>query len=215
MVLVLVLVLWANSAIAKARSIGLHFFQRLYFAQGSMATAGKFLVLRCSRGFPGHLLIAQSAFGLCRVADHHTSGRALKAGFHKRSGTDQGFGADDGVVHDYSVHAHQGIAANTAAVQNSAMADVTIFLDHAILVGEAVHHTGVLNVAALAQNDAAEVASQHSMGADVAVFANNHIADQNSSGVDIGCFMNNGNQVFNGVVGHMRFGFLLDEPVHF
>ena len=57
-----------------------------------------------------------------------------------------------------------GVAADAAAVQHGAVADMAIDFDHGVVAGKAVHDAGVLQVGALFQHQAAEVAAQEASG---------------------------------------------------
>ena len=187
----------------KARPVGLLPRQWLDFLQRPVTAARQFLVLRGSPRFPVHLFVAEAALYLCRIANQHTPGRALETRFNKGSGGNQRLGTNQGVVHNHRVHADQCVAPNATAVQNGAVADMGIFLNDAVFSREAVHHAGVLQVAAPVHLHPTKVSAQNRAGANVAIGADNHIANQNGGWMNKGAGINNGYQVFDGVNGHI------------
>ena len=64
------------------------------------------------------------------------------------------------------------------------MSDVSVLLDDGIGTGEAVHDARVLNVRAVLEDDASEVAAQARGGTDITVFADDHVADQHGARMD-------------------------------
>ncbi len=75
-------------------------------------------------------------------------------------------------------------------MQHGAMADMAVRLDHRVAAGKTVHDTSVLQVGALFQDQAAEVAAQRCQWADVAARADDHVADQHRTGMHIGAGVN-------------------------
>ncbi|MOA23884.1 hypothetical protein D3C78_1445340 [compost metagenome] len=106
-------------------------------------------------------------------------------------------------VHDYRIHAHQGIGANPAAVQNRAVAHMTMALYHRIAAREAVHHAGVLQVGTLLQDDAAKVATQRRQGADVTLRADDYIADQHGRRVYVRRWVDHRGQAVQPIARHV------------
>ena len=187
----------------KSWPVGLFLPKWLNLAKTVVTAPGKYLVFGSASRFPFDFPVAQRSFNLRGIANQHAAGGAGKTRFNKCSRADQRLGTNDSVVHHHGIHAHQGIAANAAPVQYGSVADMSIFLDNAVFVGEAMHDATVLNIAPPVQEDAPKVATEHCAGADVTVLPDDDIADQNSRRVNIGRFVNNRNQVFNGIVRHV------------
>ena len=113
--------------------------------------------------------------------------------------------ADLGTVHDHRVHADQHVAADAAAVQHRAVADMAVLLDDRVGVGEAVHDAGVLEVRTLAQLQPAEIAAQAGGRADIAAGADDHVADQDRGRMDEGSGVDDRDQAVDGVyLGHAQ-----------
>lgn len=83
--------------------------------------------------FPRQLLFAQGANRFCRAADNQMVGGHLGVGFDKGRSADNAVFANDRPVDNHRAHAHQRVAANHAAVQNSAVADMALLFHHRIL----------------------------------------------------------------------------------
>ena len=104
----------------------------------------------------------------------------------KARGGDDAFFAYFSVVHDDGVHADERVAADAAAVQDGAVPYVAVGFDDRVAAGEAVHDAGVLEIAAGLENEAAEIAAQNGLSADVAAWADDDIADEDGGGVHEG-----------------------------
>ncbi|MNH26959.1 hypothetical protein D3C79_870460 [compost metagenome] len=87
-------------------------------------------------------------------------------------------------------------------MQHCAVADVAVAPDHRVTLREAVHHAGVLNIGALFQDDAPEVAAQAGQRADIAAGSDDHIADQHRTGVHIGAGVDDRGQAVEAVARH-------------
>jgi len=84
-------------------------------------------------------------------------------------------------------------------MQDCAVSNVTIFLDHGVGSRESVHDTGILQVGAGFQNQAAEVAAQAGAGADIAVGADDDVANQHGTGMNVGSGINDRHNAVDGV----------------
>ncbi|BAO62505.1 hypothetical protein PPC_3158 [Pseudomonas protegens Cab57] len=58
------------------------------------------------------------------------------------------------------------------------MTYMAVALDHRIAVGKTMHHTRILQVCPLLQNDPPKIAPQAGQRADVTMGADNHITNQ-------------------------------------
>ncbi|MNE60374.1 hypothetical protein D3C80_1555160 [compost metagenome] len=94
-------------------------------------------------------MIAEGTLGLCRRAHYQALLGAFEASLDEGRGADDAAWRDVCAVHDHRIHAHQGIGAYPAAVQNRAVAHMAMALYHRIAAREAVHHAGVLQVGTL------------------------------------------------------------------
>ena len=85
-------------------------------------------------------------------------GSHWKPALTKAPRADNGTGRDMGLIHHHRIHTDHRILADDAAVQDGAMADVAIPLDHRVHARKGVHHTGVLDVRSLLEDNPAKVA---------------------------------------------------------
>jgi hypothetical protein len=81
----------------------------------------------------------------------------------------------------HRVHSDQRVLLNDAPMQHRAMPDVTALVDQRIVPRKRVQHTGVLDIGARTDVEAAEVAAQRCRRADVTVGTDNHVADQHGA----------------------------------
>ena len=112
-------------------------------------------------------------------------GGHLGVGFDEGRGTDNAVFADSRPVDNHRAHAHQRVAANYAAVQNSAVADMALLFHHRILAWEAVHYAVVLYIGPVFDHDAAKIAAQAGVGPNIDPFAEDHVANQHRGRVDV------------------------------
>lgn len=63
-------------------------------------------------------------------------------------------------------------------VQHRTMTYMAVLFDYRIVVGETMHHKGVLDIGASFQHNASEISTQTGIGTDIAVFSDDDIADQ-------------------------------------
>src|SRR6185312_11097992 len=121
-----------------------------------------------------------------RRAHDQRAGRHYEAGAYEAARPHQCLLADNGVVHDDRIHAHECTAANDAAVKNRGVADVGVFFESDLPGRERVQHTIVLHVAACTDYDTTKVAAQCSARAHIATRPHQDIADECSHGMDEG-----------------------------
>ncbi|MOA17685.1 hypothetical protein D3C78_1379490 [compost metagenome] len=84
------------------------------------------------------------------------------------------------------------------------MADVPVLFDHGVLLRKAVHHAVVLNIGTVADYQAAKVAAQAGIGADIHLFADDHIANQYRRRVHIAAGVYHWRQAINLIHGHSK-----------
>jgi hypothetical protein len=70
------------------------------------------------------------------------------------------------------------------AVKNGAVTHMTVALHDAVLAGKAVHDAVVLQVRAVLDDDASEIAAQRGAGTDIAISTDNHVSDQTRGRMD-------------------------------
>ena len=129
-------------------------------------------------------------------------------GGHFGAGFDKGRSADDAVftnagpVDDHRAHAYQRVAPDGAAVQNRAVADMPLFFHDRILAGKAVHHAVILDVGAIFHHDAAKIAAQAGVRANVDPFAEDHVANQHRGGMNVALIRYHRRHTVNLINGH-------------
>ncbi|MNM42230.1 hypothetical protein D3C81_530620 [compost metagenome] len=160
------------------------------------------LVLRRPALFPGQLLIGQWAFDLGWRPHHQALRRTFEACLDEGSGRDNATWCYMGAIHHHGVHADQSVFAHATAVQHGAMADVPVTFHYGVAPRKTMHHAGVLQVGALLQHDAAEIAPERCQWADVAAGADDDVADQDCTGVHVGCRVNHGRQAVQSIARH-------------
>jgi hypothetical protein len=123
------------------------------------------------------LFLGKGADDLGRTAKNHGVGRAGKTLRHQRARADDAAGADHRFIEDDRAHADEAAVLNHAAVQDGGVAHGAIRADaHAHTVGE-MHDDVVLDVAAVADDDALDVAAQDGTVEHAGVAAERHVAD--------------------------------------
>ena len=109
---------------------------------------GEMLIDPRTSGFPLNLLNTEfadlSRWRTCPECSGGERGPLAHKG-HRAHNT---IGANLDIIHQYGIHADQGIAANCASMHDCAVADMAILRDYHIFVGIRMHDTGVLHVAA-------------------------------------------------------------------
>src|SRR5690606_34853242 len=95
--------------------------------------------------------------------------------------------------------AHHGIASYRTAVQHRSVADMAVHVDDCVVIGDAVHHAGVLYVGAGFHDDAPEIAPQAGKGADIGVRPHDDVSDQHGAGMHVRGGIDDGRQAVDGI----------------
>ena len=66
---------------------------------------------------------------------------------------------------------------NPAAMQDGAMANVTIDLNHGFAIRKPVHHAAILNIGPFFDHNPTKVATQACQGSDITTRADDHVTD--------------------------------------
>ncbi|MPN52338.1 hypothetical protein SDC9_199994 [bioreactor metagenome] len=84
-------------------------------------------------------------------------------------------------------------------MQHGPMPDVSIFLDHRVGPGKAVHHAGILQIGAGLQDQTPEIAAQAGARPDITTGTDDDVADQHGTGMDIGGRIDDRNDAIDGI----------------
>ena len=87
----------------------------------------------------------------------------------------------------------------TRAVDDGAVADVAVLLDHRVRLGKTVHDAAILDIGAGLDHQTPEIAAQAGRGADVHACAYVHVADQHRARMHIGIRMHDGGEAVDGI----------------
>jgi hypothetical protein len=88
-------------------------------------------------------------------------------------------------------------------MQYRTMTYMTVTLNNAVFTRKGMHHAGILNIGTSFHDNAAKIASQRSIGADITPCPNNDIADQYGRFMYVRFRMYNWRDSFKTVDGHM------------
>ena len=99
-----------------------------------------------------------------RIAYYQTTRFEMFFGFDKTEGTNDAFLLNDGVIHDYAVHAHQHISADLRTVNHCAMPYVGAFLQCHRNPREHVYCTVFLHITAIFDHDATPGSEERRVG---------------------------------------------------
>src|ERR1019366_9614303 len=86
--------------------------------------------------------------------------RNYRPRLHEGHRSDDARLADDCSIRDHSIHANQRVLADAAAVEDRAMADVTIRFHDGVCARKTMYHAGVLQIASLFEYQASEISTQ-------------------------------------------------------
>ena len=138
------------------------------------------------------LIRGEGANDLRGATEHHGIRRTGKTLGHERTRADDAAGADHGLVQHDGAHADEATILDHAGVQNGGVADRAIRADaHTGAVGE-VNDDVILNVAAGADHDALDIATQHGAVEHARITAKRHIADDSRAFGDKHCARRDG-----------------------
>ena len=100
-------------------------------------------------------------------------------------------------IHHYGIHAHQSILSDVRSMQHGTMSYVPVDFDDRIAVRETVNHASVLNICAVSQRYASEIAAQAGGRPDITARSDDHVADQYGRGMHISRRIDNWDEIFN------------------
>ncbi len=161
---------------------------------GCKRANGKALIFPGPLTFPGNVFIRKVTANSGGNAGHKGSRRHAKFRWYERHGGDEATLANFGAIHDDGAHSDKCVFADGASVQDGTMADMAIRFDKGIFAGEAVEDAIVLNICAIADDEATEIATQRGARPDIAAAPNDNIADQDGRWMDKTFRMDNGNK---------------------
>src|SRR5439155_4854067 len=161
-----------------APAAGLDAREGLDLFHGRGAADGELLVERHVVPLPADLLLGELAQHARRNAGGEQARGNARLGLDESERGDHRVLADLGVVVDHAIHADQRAAAHDAAMQDRTVSDGRLGAGDRVLAGKAVQHAAVLDIRALLDHNAAEIAAQAGARPDISARRDDHVADQ-------------------------------------
>src|SRR2546425_11358477 len=171
----------------------------LDFLHGCGATHGELLVESHVVPLPVDLLLGELAQHARRDAGGERARRNARLGLDESERGHDRVLADLGVVVDHAIHADQRAAAHDAAMEDRAVPHGGFGARDRVLAGKAVQHAAVLDVRALLDHDAAEIAAQARARPDIGARRNDYIADQHRARMHEGARLDDRHDAVDGI----------------